>query len=82
MIEGFKDPYQLEFYARKGDLIMLNNKEKNPSIQCVVEECKYHANNADYCTLDSIRVTSTTKNSQTSEDTECGSFIAKGDKFF
>lgn len=62
--------------------MMTNNKDKNPSIQCVVEECKYHANNADYCTLDTIKVTSTATNSQTSRDTECGSFIAKADKFF
>ena len=59
-----------------------SNKEKNPSIQCVVEECKYHSNSTDYCTLDTIRVSSSAKSSQTSNDTECGSFIAKSDRFF
>ncbi len=58
------------------------DKEKNPSIQCIVKECKYHANNTDYCTLDSIRVNNTGQASQTSSDTECGSFIPKEDKFF
>lgn len=58
------------------------NKEKNESIQCIVKECKYHSGNSDYCSLDSIRVTNTGQTSQTSKDTECGSFIAKQDKFF
>lgn len=62
---------------------MLNSKEKNPSIQCIVKECKYHSNSTDYCTLDSIRVNRNHEQvSQTSRDTECGSFIAKSDKFF
>ncbi len=61
---------------------MMFSKDKNESIQCIVEECKYHSNSSDYCTLDSIRVTNSAENSQTSRDTECGSFIAKGDKFF
>lgn len=60
-----------------------SRKEKNSSIQCVVNECKYHAESSDYCTLDAIRVNRNHEQvSQKSEDTECGSFIAKGDKFF
>ncbi len=62
---------------------MTSDKEKNPSIQCIVEECKYHSNKTDYCTLDSIRVNRINEQvSQNSADTECGSFIAKSDKFF
>ena len=60
----------------------MTNKETNPSIQCVVSECKYHANSSDYCTLDRIKVSRNEQVSQKSADTECGSFIAKGDKFF
>lgn len=58
------------------------NSDKNPSIQCVVSECKYHANSTDYCTLDSIIVSRNETVSQSSADTECGSFIAKQDKFY
>ena len=63
-------------------LAMLNNKEKNSSIQCTVDDCKYHASSADYCTLSSIRVSKTGDNPRNSHDTECDSFIAKTDKFF
>ena len=56
--------------------MMTNNKDKNPSIQCVVEECKYHATMQITVHLIQL-VTSTASNSQTSRDTECGSFIAK-----
>lgn len=58
------------------------NKEKNPSIQCVVSECKYHANTSDYCTLDTIMVGRKEQVSQKSEDTDCESFIAKQDTFY
>lgn len=61
---------------------MMNNKEKNSSIQCTVDDCKYHASSADYCTLSSIRVAKTGDNPRNSHDTECDSFIAKTDKFF
>lgn len=62
---------------------MMGNKEKNENIQCLVKDCRYHANSQDYCTLDSIRVNNSGQASQSAKDTECGSFIAKEDnKFF
>lgn len=58
------------------------NKDKNPSIQCEVSECKYHANTTDYCTLEKIVVSRNEEVSQKSADTECGSFISDHDKFY
>ncbi|QHQ61746.1 DUF1540 domain-containing protein [Anaerocolumna sedimenticola] len=55
--------------------------KKNPSIQCVVSECRYHAGNTDYCTLDQISVGRVDSFSSKSEDTDCESFIAKEKTF-
>ncbi len=55
--------------------------EGNPSIQCIVSECRYHSDDADYCTLDQITVGRVDSISSKSEDTDCESFIAK-DKTF
>jgi hypothetical protein len=56
--------------------------EGNPSIQCVVSECRYHAGEKDYCTLDKIQVGRVDSFSSKSEDTDCESFIVKDDKTF
>ncbi|MDF2586272.1 MAG: hypothetical protein K0S41_113 [Anaerocolumna sp.] len=53
------------------------DKNQNPSIGCVVTECKYHAQNADYCTLDKIMVGKNESFSSKSEDTDCESFIVR-----
>jgi hypothetical protein len=51
--------------------------KKNPSIQCIVSECRYHAGNTDYCTLDQIMVGRKESFSSKTEDTDCESFIVK-----
>lgn len=56
--------------------------ETNPSIQCVVSECRFHAQDKDYCTLDKIRVGRTDSFSSNSNETDCESFIVKEDKTF
>ncbi len=55
--------------------------ESNPSIQCIVSECRYHADNDDYCTLDQISVGRVDSYSSKSEDTDCESFISKDTAF-
>lgn len=50
---------------------------KNPSIKCSVEQCKYHANSEDYCTLDAIQVGTHEKNPKVPECTDCNSFELK-----
>jgi hypothetical protein len=55
--------------------------EVNSSIECIVSECRYHAGNKDYCTLDKIKVGKTESVTSKSADTDCESFIVK-DKTF
>lgn len=51
--------------------------EGNPSIECIVSECRYHAGKDDYCTLDKIKVGKVESVTAKSEDTDCESFIVK-----
>jgi len=53
-----------------GDIMKINN-----SIGCSVTECKYHAQDKAYCSLDSINVTKH-QNATSKEATDCGSFEA------
>lgn len=53
--------------------------EKNPSIQCVVRECRYHADKSDYCTLERIKVGKNDAVSNKVQDTDCQSFQTKSD---
>ncbi|EJO5348371.1 DUF1540 domain-containing protein [Clostridium botulinum] len=46
----------------------------NDSIGCTVPECKYHAQNSNYCTLNKIQVTKHTPEANSVQCTDCGSF--------
>ncbi|OFI07033.1 hypothetical protein CLOACE_06200 [Clostridium acetireducens DSM 10703] len=46
----------------------------NDSIKCVVEECKFHCKDDNYCTLNQIEVVKHTSNANKVENTDCGSF--------
>lgn len=48
--------------------------ETNHSIGCNVEECKFHAKNEDFCTLNRINVVKHEKSAKTPECTDCASF--------
>lgn len=48
--------------------------EKNKSIGCIVSECKYHAQEQNYCTLDQIQVVKHEGHADTKQCTDCGSF--------
>lgn len=49
----------------------------NRSISCNVRDCKYHAQNENYCTLNAIQVVNHTTPATTKESTDCGSFEKK-----
>ncbi len=49
----------------------------NKSIGCDVNECKFHAKNSDYCSLDQIKVVHHHHPANTPECTDCGSFEAE-----
>ncbi|KAB3525916.1 DUF1540 domain-containing protein [Alkaliphilus serpentinus] len=46
----------------------------NKSIGCTVNECKYHAKNESFCSLDHINVVKHTNRATNPEATDCGSF--------
>ena len=48
--------------------------DKNPSIKCTVEQCKYNNTNEKYCTLSMIKVGTHEKNPTVPECTDCDSF--------
>jgi hypothetical protein len=65
----------------RSDFILENQHNKhamhnghNDSIGCTVEECKFHANSENYCTLDQIQVVKHDMKASTVECTDCGSF--------
>lgn len=49
----------------------------NNSIQCSVNNCKYHACDVNYCTLDKIKVGTHESNPTKKECTDCESFSMK-----
>lgn len=50
---------------------------KNVSIGCTVNNCKYHAQQENYCTLDKICVGTHESNPTQKECTDCDSFELK-----
>lgn len=46
----------------------------NDSIGCNVTECKYHAKNEDFCTLEQIKVVKHELKASSVGCTDCGSF--------
>lgn len=50
------------------------NIKPNDSIGCVVDECKFHAKDENYCTLNKIQVTKHESRATTKQCTDCGSF--------
>ncbi|AND86214.1 DUF1540 domain-containing protein [Clostridium tyrobutyricum] len=51
------------------------NNTKNESIGCIVNECKYHAQKDNFCTLNKIQVTKHENTAHDVECTDCGSFM-------
>lgn len=55
----------------------MESNRVNESIGCIVHDCKYHAGNKDYCSLEHIHVTQHTNHVSEKENTDCGSFESK-----
>ena len=60
--------------------IMQEDKDMkhNDSIGCVVTECKYHAKDKNFCSLDQIMVVKHTAKAEDVQCTDCGSFEEEG----
>lgn len=50
---------------------------KNDSIECSIKNCVHHAQNVDYCTLDTIKIGTHEMNPTQKECTDCESFVNK-----
>ena len=46
----------------------------NSNIECTVEECKYHAKEKDYCSLEKIQVVKNSSQAKDETQTDCHSF--------
>lgn len=59
---------------------MMNNcsNEPNDAIKCTVNNCKFHCNNENFCSLEEIRIGSCQCNPCENEATNCQSFEYKG----
>jgi hypothetical protein len=53
--------------------------KKNPSIECSINNCEYHAKSVDYCTLDKIKVGTHESNPTEKACTDCESFSYKAE---
>ena len=51
--------------------------DKNSSIECTVQQCKYHAVTEDYCSLNAIKVGTHEQHPTKVECTDCNSFELK-----
>ena len=54
-----------------------NDSTTNRAIGCTVNECKYHCQNAQYCTLQHIQVGKCEPSATSCQCTECASFEKK-----
>ena len=54
----------------------MNNKA-NQSIECTVQQCAYHCQDANYCSLDRILVGTHEANPTENQCTDCKSFRMK-----
>ena len=52
----------------------MDNSFANKSIKCSVQQCKYHNNHEDYCSLDCIKVGTHEENPTVNQCTDCESF--------
>ena len=51
--------------------------DKNECLACTVNNCVYHAQSENYCTLEKIQVGTHETNPTKSECTDCQSFVNK-----
>lgn len=52
----------------------MEKTNRNHSIQCTVDVCKHHCDNADYCSLSQIKIGTHENNPKEVKCTDCESF--------
>lgn len=63
---------------QKGGELLMQNSNPNKCIKCSVQECEYHCDDKDYCSLDSIMIGTHEQNPTEIQCTDCESFKYKG----
>lgn len=56
---------------------MENSCKINQAIKCTVQQCKYHCNGQNYCSLDTITIGTHEVNPSMDQCTDCKSFQCK-----
>lgn len=59
-----------------GDTEMMCDKE-NKCIRCSVQQCKFHCDSSDYCTLDTVSIGTHEANPTEPACVDCKSFVRK-----
>ncbi|WP_085833441.1 DUF1540 domain-containing protein [Clostridium merdae] len=54
-----------------------SNDRPNPSIGCSVEQCRFHCQSQDFCSLQKIQVGTHEQNPSMDQCTDCQSFQVK-----
>lgn len=55
----------------------MDRNHENKSIQCSVQQCEYHSDCADFCSLDSVKIGTHEMNPTQTECVDCMSFKKK-----
>ena len=63
-----------QFFRNWKEIIKM---EVNNSIKCGVHDCKHHAGNVEYCTLNCVSIGACECSPKTKEGTDCESFAAR-----
>ena len=61
--------------SKKEELTM--DCKANKSIECTVQQCAYHCDSENYCSLDKVRIVTHESNPTEIACTDCGSFKKK-----
>ena len=56
---------------------MNSNNTANHSIGCTVTKCKYHCNEANYCTLDQVLIGTHESDPKMTQCVDCESYVPK-----
>ena len=59
------------------EVFLMDNNNANPSIECSVQQCKYHNCNENYCALDKIKIGTHEEDPTAEQCTDCQSFEKK-----
>ncbi|MCR5635871.1 MAG: DUF1540 domain-containing protein [Clostridiales bacterium] len=55
----------------------MNNCTANECIRCTVDQCKYHCDQQNYCSLSSVKIGTHESNPTVVQCVDCESFVAK-----